>query len=77
MRAAELRKQCSMAPRGRSAAETVRGAVDGACETRCDKRVEIAVYVVRVTISSRERGGSRARGAASRGPALWGIRYPS
>ena len=27
MRAAELRKQCSMAPRGRSAAETVRGAV--------------------------------------------------
>ena len=42
MRAAELRKQCSMAPRGRSAAElTVRGAVDGACETRCDKRVEM------------------------------------
>ena len=77
MRAAELRMQCSMAPRGRRAAETARHRSMVLCETRCDKRVEIAVHVVRVIILSRERGGSRARGAASRGPALWGIRYPS
>ena len=77
MRAADLRKQCSMAPCGRSAAETVRGAVDGACETRWWERVEIAVNLVWVTISSRERDGSRARSAASRGPALGRIRYQS
>ena len=77
MRAAELRMQCSMAPHGRSAAETARHRSMVLCETRCDKRVEIAVYVVRVIISSRERGGSRARGAASRGPAFGGTWYPS
>ena len=63
-----------MAPRGRSAAETVRGTGRWCCVKRVSENgVEIAEYVVWVTISSRERDGSRARSAASRGPALGSV----
>ena len=76
MRAAELRKQwqygSAWQKRSRYSYE-----VPSMVKRVSESALRLAVYVVRVTISSRERDGSRARSAASRGPALGGIRYPS